>query len=92
MPITTKMFDPTPTSDQSLKNTYLIVSSSRRKAKQTPAIVSEKFAIVTCSLLIAVFAIFVMIVMQAISAVIWGTLTIWQLLNGKGLFHDGDEL
>ncbi len=79
------------TSEQSLKDTYLIVSSSRRQAQQRTATVSEEVAIVTCGLLIAVFAILTLIVMQAISAVTWGSVTIWQLLNGKGLFKEGDE-
>ena len=86
------MFDPTSTSAHSLKNTYLIVSASKKKTKSTSALVSEDVAIVTCGLLMAVFAILMLIFMQAISAVIWGTLTIWQLLNGKGLFKNGDEL
>jgi hypothetical protein len=90
--IKAKMFDPTSTSDQSLKQTYLIVSSRRRPAKQTSAIVSEELAIVTCSLLIAVCAILMLIVMQVVSAMTWGTVTSGQLLNGKGLFQGGDEL
>lgn len=92
LPIKAKMFNQTSTLDQSLKNTYLIVSCSRRKPKETSAIVSEEVAILTCGLLIAVIAILTLIVTQAISAVTWGTATIWQLLNGKGLFQDGDEL
>jgi hypothetical protein len=67
MPITTKMFDPTSNSAQSLKHTYLIVSASRIQTKQTSAIVSEALVIVSFSLLIAVFAILILIVMQAIS-------------------------
>ena len=92
MPIKAKMFNQTSTLDQSLKNTYLIVSCSRGKAKETSAIVSEEAAILTCGLLIAVIAILMLIVTQVLSDVTWGTVIIWQLLNGKGLFKDGDEL
>ena len=86
------MFDPTSTLTQNLKNTYLIVKSSRRQPEKISTLVSEEVAIVTCSLLIAVFAMLMMIIMQTIYAVTWGTVTIWQLLNGEGLFTDGDEL
>ncbi len=79
MQIRAKMFDQTSTSVPSLNNI-------------TSFLVSEKFAIVTCGLLIAVFALPMLIVMQMISAVTGGTVTIWQLLNGKGLFKNGDEL
>ncbi|AFZ16072.1 hypothetical protein [Allocoleopsis franciscana] len=80
------MFNQTSTLDQDLKNTYLIVSCRQRKAQETSAIVSEEVAIITCSLLIAVIAILMLIVTQSIYAVTWGTATIWQLVNGKGLF------
>lgn len=86
------MFDPKSTSVHSLKNTYLIVSARRSKAKQTSVILSEEVAIITCCLLMAIFAILMLIVMQTISAVTWGTVTIGQLLHDKGLFQDVDEL
>lgn len=86
------MFNEKSTLNQSLKRTYLSVSSSKRKSTIRSGIVSEQFAIITCSLLIAVFAILILIVMQAVAAVFWGTFTIWQLLNGKGLFQEEDEI
>jgi hypothetical protein len=86
------MFNEKSTLNQSLKRTYLAVSSSNRKSTIRSGIVSEQFAIITCSLLIGVFAILILILMQAVAAVYWGIFTIWQLLNGKGLFQEEDEL
>ncbi len=55
--------------------------------KPESAIVSEKFAIVTCSLLVAAFAIPLFVVIQAVAANIWGTATVFHLLHSHGLFN-----
>lgn len=86
------VFDQTSSSVTSLNNTYLTVSDRKQQLKAPSGIISEKVAILTCSLPIAVFAVIALVLIQALSAVIWGSLTIWQLLNGKGLFREGDEL
>lgn len=55
-------------------------------------ILPEKFAIVTCSLLVGVVAVPLLVVIQVLSALFWGTTAVFQLLNGKGLFDGEDEL
>lgn len=60
--------------------------------KHQSTILPEKFAIVFCSLIIAVFAISVLVVIHIVSALFWGTVTVLPLLSGKGLFNEKDEL
>lgn len=60
--------------------------------KHQSAILPEKFAIVLCSLIVAVFAIPVLVVIYIVYALFWGTVTVFQLLSGKGLFNEEDEL
>jgi hypothetical protein len=71
---------------------YLTLTSLERKEKTRAGILSEKFAIVACGVLIAVFAIPILVVIQALAAIFWGITTVFQLINGKGLFNEGDEL
>ena len=65
----------------------LITLESSQKPKW--GIPSEKFAIVTCSLLVAVFALPLLVVIHALAALVWGTTTVFQLVNGEGLFNEG---
>jgi hypothetical protein len=60
--------------------------------KQKSAISSEKLAIVTCGLLIAVFAIPVLVIIQAVAAIFWGTIEVCKLLRGEGLYDDKEGL
>ncbi|MEW6493529.1 MAG: hypothetical protein AB1589_13635 [Cyanobacteriota bacterium] len=60
--------------------------------KHQSSILPEKFAIVLCSLIVAVFAIPVLVVIHIVSALFWGIVTVFQLLSGKGLFNEEDEL
>ena len=60
--------------------------------KHQSAILPEKFAIVLCGLIVAVFAIPILAVIYIVYALFWGTVTVSQLLRGKGLFNEEDEL
>lgn len=60
--------------------------------KHQSSILPEKFAIILCSLIVAVFAIPVLVIIHIVSALFWGIVTVLQLLNGKGLFNEEDEL
>jgi hypothetical protein len=65
---------------------YLKAISSQSTEKSQPAIVSEKFAIATCGVAIATVAIPLLVFIQALVALVWGPTTVFQLLNGRGLF------
>jgi hypothetical protein len=80
------------TSSQTLNRADIRVTSSKRKANKNSVVLSEKLAITICGWLIAAIAIPLLAVIQALTAVVWGTVTVFQLLNGKGLFNAGDEL
>jgi hypothetical protein len=67
---------------------YLKAISSQSTEKSQPAIVSEKFAIATCGLVIAIVAIPLLVIIQALVALVWGPTTVFQLLNGGGLFDE----
>lgn len=71
------------------KLTVILIESEQ---KQKSEIISEKFAIVACGLLIALFAIPVLVIIQVIAAIFWGTVWVFKLLNGEGLFNYEDEL
>ncbi|HEY9890985.1 MAG TPA: hypothetical protein V6D37_04110 [Candidatus Sericytochromatia bacterium] len=70
----------------------LRIIAPQRTQKPTSALVSEKFAIVTCGLLIAVVAIPSLVVIQALAAIFSGITTVFELLNGNGLFNEGEDL
>ncbi len=48
-------------------------------------ILSERFAIVFCGLGVAVFAIPILVVIQVLSGLYWGGVSVYQLLNGSEL-------
>jgi hypothetical protein len=67
------------------ESTSVISLESPQKPKS--AIVSEKFAIVTCGLAVAVLTIPLLVVIHALAGIVWGTITVFQLLQGKVLFQ-----
>jgi len=71
---------------------YLSENSIDGKQQSQSGILPERFAIVVCGLLIGVIAIPVLIVIQVLSALFWGTTTVFRLLNGKGSLDEGDEI
>ena len=70
----------------------LRIIAPQRTQKPTSALVSEKFVIVTCGLLIAVVAIPSLVVIQVLAAIFSGITTVFELLNGNGLFNEGEDL
>jgi hypothetical protein len=77
---------------KSLLTEDIRVTSGQSEQKSQSGILSEKFAIVTCSLIIAAFAIPLLVVIQALAGLIWGIVIVFQLIQGKGLFNENDEL
>lgn len=73
------------------KNCLELISIQNQKSPKM-FILSERFAIVSCGLIIAIFAIPLLIFIQSIAAIFWGIITVFYLLNGKLLFSDDDEL
>lgn len=73
------------------KNCLELISMPNQKLPKM-FILSERFAIVSCGLLIAIFAIPLLVFIQSIVAIFWGITTVFYLLNGKLLFNDDDEL
>jgi len=71
---------------------YLSENSIDDKQQSHLGILPERFAIVVCGLLIGVVAIPILVVIQALSALFWGTTTVFRLLNGRGLLDERDEL
>jgi hypothetical protein len=60
--------------------------------KRYSSILPEKLAIIVCSAVIATLTFPILIALHTLSAVFWGTSAVWQLLNGKLLLHEDDEL
>ena len=48
-------------------------------------ILSERFAILLCGLGVAVFALPILVVIQVLSGLYWGSVSIYQLLSGSEL-------
>lgn len=48
-------------------------------------LVSERFAIAFCGLSVALFAIPILVVIQVLSGLYWGGVSVYQLLNGSEL-------
>ncbi len=71
---------------------FLRTISPQCTQKPPSALVSEKFAIVTCGLLIAAVAIPLLVIIQALSGVFLGITTVFELLNGRGLFNEREGL
>jgi ligand-binding sensor protein len=61
-----------------------ITEQSNFKAQPTSGLLSERAAIVICGLGVAVFAIPILVVIQALSGLFWGGVTVYNLLNGSG--------
>ena len=55
-------------------------------------ILPERLAIILCGLLIAVLALPILVMIHVISALFWGTTTVLQLLRGKELCNEENEL
>jgi hypothetical protein len=53
-------------------------------------ILSEKSAIALCGLGVAVFAIPILVVIQIVSGLYWGGVSVYQLVSGSGLDKIGD--
>jgi hypothetical protein len=68
-----------------------IASQNRFKNQAQSGILSEKSAIVLCTLAVATFAIPILVVIQVLSGLYWGGVTVYQLLNGSG-FNGTDEI
>ncbi len=72
-----------------LQTNSLTVTSSQNGQKPKFAILPERVAIVTCGLLVAVFAIPLLVVIQALAGLVGGITTVFQLLQGK--LNEDDE-
>lgn len=66
-----------------------MTAQSNLKGQQQSGIISERSAIVLCGLGVAVFAIPILVVIQALSGLFWGGVTVYKLLNNSGF--DGTE-
>jgi hypothetical protein len=60
--------------------------------KRYSSILPEKLAIILCSAAVAALTFPILIGLHTLSAIFWGTLVVCQLLNGKLLLHEDDEL
>lgn len=65
-----------------LNNTSTIGKNNSEEQPQL-GLISEKSAIIICGLGVAVFALPVLVIMQAISSLFLGTATIYKLLSGS---------
>ncbi len=68
-----------------------IASQNRFKNQPQSGILSEKSAIVLCTLAVATFAIPILVVIQVLSGLYWGGVTVYQLLSGSG-FNGTNEI
>ncbi|HEY9668042.1 MAG TPA: hypothetical protein V6C91_14620 [Coleofasciculaceae cyanobacterium] len=75
-----------------LQNNCLELISMQNQKSPKMFILSERFAIVICGLLIAFLAIPLLVLIQSIVALFWGIVIVFQLLNGKVLLNADDEL
>jgi hypothetical protein len=73
-----------------LDNTSTIGQNNRDQQSQT-GLISEKSAIIICGLGVAIFTLPILVVMQAISGLFWGGVTVYQLLNGSA-FKSMDDV
>ena len=71
---------------------YLKINIAERTQQALSVILSERFAIASCGLLISVFAFPILIVIQALSAIFQGIIIPIQLLNSEGLFNEENQL
>ena len=75
-----------------LNNNDFTDSSSKQEPTTPRGIVPERFAIFICGWLIGAIAIPIFVIIQALTAVVWGTVIVFRLLNGKILVNQDDEL
>lgn len=68
-----------------------ITAQRTLKAQPQSGILPERAAIILCGLGVAVFAIPALVVIQALSGLFWGGVTVYKLLNGSG-FDGTDEV
>ncbi len=66
-----------------------MTAQTNLKAQQQSGIISERSAIVLCSLGVSVFTIPILVVIHALSGLFWGGVTVYKLLNNSGF--DGTE-
>lgn len=66
-----------------INNNSTIGQNNRNEPSQT-GLISEKSAIIICGLGVAVFALPILVVIQAISGLFWGGVTVYQLLDASG--------
>lgn len=59
-----------------------ITQKSQVNEQPYPGILSEKSAIIICGLGVAMFAIPILVVIQVLSGLYWGGVSIYQLLSG----------
>ena len=71
---------------------YLKINIAERTQQALSVILSERFAIASCGLLISVFAFPILIVIQTLAAIFQGIIIPIQLLNSEGLFNEENQL
>ncbi|HEY9744462.1 MAG TPA: hypothetical protein V6C90_28555 [Coleofasciculaceae cyanobacterium] len=71
---------------------YLKINIAECTQQAPSVILSERFAIVSCGLLISVFAFPILIVIQTLAAIFQGIIIPIQLLNSEGLFNEENQL
>jgi hypothetical protein len=86
------MIDKTSNSAPRLNNNDFTGSSSKQEPTTPRGIVPERLAIFVCGGLIGAIAIPIFVIIQALTAVVWGTAIVFRLLNGKILVNEEDEL
>lgn len=62
-------------------------TTSQSKFNQQPyaGILSERSAIILCGLVVALFAVPILVAMQGLSGLYWGGVSVYQLLSGSEL-------
>lgn len=61
------------------------IQKSNYTEQRHSGILSERSAILICGVGIAVFTLPILVVLQVLSGLFWGGVTVYQLLNGSGL-------
>lgn len=74
-----------------LENTSTIGQNNCNQQSDQTGLISEKSAIVLCGLGVAVFALPILVVIQALSGLFWGSVSVYKLLNGSD-FASRDEV
>jgi hypothetical protein len=73
-----------------LNNTSTI-QQTQFNVQSKKGLLSERAAIIICGLGVAVFAVPILVVIQAMSGLFWGGTTVYKLLNGDA-FQAMDEV